>query len=233
MGTHRSHKEVNRPFPRRLIHSDTELFDESFELNLEERTQAKYKRAFDLSLLILSHLVLLPFFLFLWLLIPLAIWLEDRGPVFFIQKRMGREGKTFRMFKFRTMSDPRHHEMAGEGKQVMRVGRILRATALDEFPQLINIWRGEMSFVGPRPLVPEEARIKLDQNHQEWKLIAYLQPGLTGLAQIFGNREDHVAKGRWDLYYALYMSPWLDLKLLFLSIWVTFRGRWERGGSKA
>lgn len=232
MGIHCSGKEADSPSVKNLVGVEGNRIDELIELNLEGWTPPKYKRVLDLSILTLSHLVLLPLFLPLWLVIPLAIWLEDRGPIFFVQDRLGRNGKKFRIFKFRTMKECHDGGMAGEGKQITRVGHILRATALDEFPQLINIWRGEMSFVGPRPLVPEEALMKVEQDPQGWKLMNLLHPGLTGLAQVYGNRDDHGAKAQWDLHYLLRMNLWVDLKLLILSIWITLRRQWEKNESK-
>ena len=121
-----------------------------------------YKRWFDVSVLVLAHLLLIPLWVLLWTVIPLLIWLEDRRPVFYRQQRMGKDGKPFSLIKFRTMVvDAKDHGPArttDADPRVTRVGRILRRTALDELPEVISIWKGNMSFVGPRALDLDEQR---------------------------------------------------------------------------
>jgi lipopolysaccharide/colanic/teichoic acid biosynthesis glycosyltransferase len=123
--------------------------------------------------------------------------------------------------------------------RVTRVGRVLRATALDELPQLWNIFKGDMSFVGPRALLPEEievhgnaALVPLEKipGYEERHRV---RPGLTGLAQIYADRDlPRRSKFRYDLLYIKKQSFWLDLKLIALSFWITFRGKWEHRGRK-
>lgn len=196
---------------------------------------AWYKRPFDLLVLITAHVLLAPLWLLLWTLIPLAIWLEDRGPIFYTQLRVGKNGRLFRVYKFRSMV-PDAEERGGfwtvpGDPRVTRVGRILRRTALDELPQVLSIWAGHMSLVGPRALTEGE------QRHYEETIPGFrerlaVRPGLTGLAQVFDKTDNARLKLSYDLLYIRRMSLWLDLKLLFLSVVYTLRGRWDRREGK-
>ena len=119
-----------------------------------------YKRAFDLAVIIIACILLFPLWLIIWTLVPLAIWLEDRGPVFYAQERVGRGGERFKVLKFRTMIQDAESLTgqvlaAEDDPRLTRVGKILRKLHLDEMPQVINIVRGEMSLVGPRPAVKQ------------------------------------------------------------------------------
>jgi len=120
-----------------------------------------------------------------------------------------------------------------------RIGRFLRATALDEVPQLWNILKGDMSFVGPRALLPEEIEVNGDGELIPLeKIPGYeerhrVRPGLTGLAQIYASRDiPRSQKFKYDLLYIKKQSFWLDLKLIGLSFWITLRGKWEHRGRK-
>ena len=173
----------------------------------------------------------------LWVLFAAAIKLEDGGPVFYMQERVGLRGRVFKALKFRSM---RPDAEAGVGAvqaaendpRVTRIGRLMRATAMDELPQLWNIFRGDMSFVGPRALRPGEveaagATVQLDQIPGYAVRIA-VRPGLTGIAQIYAPRD--VArrhKFRYDRLYVGRQSMWLDVRLILLSFWISFRGTWE------
>jgi lipopolysaccharide/colanic/teichoic acid biosynthesis glycosyltransferase len=196
------------------------------------------KRAFDVGLSSLGLIASAPF----WAIIAAAIKLEDGGPVFFTQARVGRGGLPFRAFKFRSMTDAPHtaaQQARERDPRITRTGAILRATAMDELPQLWNIFRGDMSFVGPRPLMPGEIEVHGDGTHVPLDAIPGYQarhavrPGLTGLTQVFAPRDIRRAqKFRLDLLYVRRASLWLDLRLVALSFWITFRGRWEHRGSK-
>jgi lipopolysaccharide/colanic/teichoic acid biosynthesis glycosyltransferase len=198
------------------------------------------KRLFDLPLAALGLLASAP----LWPCVALAIKLDDGGPVFYGQHRVGRGGRAFKSWKFRSMvpdSDERFGPLqarAGDSR-VTRVGRVLRATALDELPQLWNIFKGDMSFVGPRALVPEEIEVHGDaalvplEKIPGYEQRHRVRPGLTGLAQIYADRDiPRRSKFRYDLLYIKKQSFWLDLKLIALSFWITFRGKWEARGQK-
>jgi lipopolysaccharide/colanic/teichoic acid biosynthesis glycosyltransferase/VanZ family protein len=193
------------------------------------------KRPFDIALSGFGLLFSLP----LWIAIPLAIRIEDRGPVFYAQERVGLNGRTFKALKFRSMVKDAEKasgpvQAVADDPRVTRIGRILRATAMDELPQLINIFKGDMSFVGPRALRPNEKEVNggggtvaiaeipgYDARHA-------VRPGLTGLTQVFLPGETpRPKKFRYDLLYIRKRSFGLDLRLIALSFWITFRGKWE------
>jgi lipopolysaccharide/colanic/teichoic acid biosynthesis glycosyltransferase len=197
------------------------------------------KRAFD-SLLSLAGLVVSSP---LWLAVALALKLQDGGPILYRQKRVGRGGRVFTALKFRSMIA---NAEAGVGAiqatrddpRVTRVGRLLRATALDELPQLVNILRGDMSFVGPRALRPGEIDRGSAGPVSMSAIPGYaeritVRPGLTGIAQIYAARDvPRRCKFRYDRLYVRRQSFWLDVRLIALSFWISFRGTWEAPGSK-
>lgn len=197
-------------------------------------SQPAYKRPLDLVVLLLAHLFppLLVMWLVLWTLIPLAIWLGDRGPVFYQQKRVGKGGKLFEVLKFRTLV-PTADKIVNpwevpQGPVVTRVGKVLRATALDELPQILNILNGDMSFIGPRAMPVSEYQ-QFVHSIPELELRHAVQPGLTGLSQVYGKAtRDVEEKLKYDLEYIERMSLWLDLKLLVLSVRNTLLARWDR-----
>ena len=166
-------------------------------------------RSFDILVSLISIILFLP----ILLLIPVLIKLDDGGPVFFFQKRLGINKKTIIVWKFRTMKN---------GK-ITRVGKWLRATALDEFLQLLLIVRGQMSLVGPRPLTQDDVT-RLGWDHPEylsrWKVI----PGVTGLVQIYGGTS---AIHSWELekYYLRHQTFKLQLQIILLSGIVTIVGK--------
>jgi lipopolysaccharide/colanic/teichoic acid biosynthesis glycosyltransferase len=198
------------------------------------------KRFFDAFLSGLGLLVSAP----LWALIGVAIKLEDGGPIIYTQQRVGWGGRRFRSWKFRSMmpdSDKRFGPLQARDSdlRVTSVGRFLRATALDELPQLWNIFKGDMSFVGPRALLPEEIEVKGNgelialEKIPGYEARHRVKPGLTGLAQIYAPRDiPRRHKFKFDLLYVRKQSFWLDLKLIALSFWITFRGKWEHRGRK-
>jgi lipopolysaccharide/colanic/teichoic acid biosynthesis glycosyltransferase len=180
----------------------------------------------------------------LWAIISLAVKLEDGGPVFLAQDRVGRLGRTFRVLKFRSMVPDAERRVgalqaAPDDPRVTRVGRLLRATAMDELPQLINIFWGDMSFVGPRALRPGEIEVTGSGRHEAledvpgFKARSAVVPGLTGVAQIYAPRDlRRRNKFRYDLLYIRRRSFALDVRLIMLSFWITFRGTWESRGRK-
>jgi lipopolysaccharide/colanic/teichoic acid biosynthesis glycosyltransferase len=174
----------------------------------------------------------------LWLVFSALIKLHDGGPVFYGQERVGKNGRIFKALKFRSMIVEAEKDgpvqAAARDPRVTPIGRVLRATAMDELPQLLNIFRGDMSFVGPRALRPNEKEVHGDSDARAIKDIpgfkerCIVRPGLTGLAQVFLPGETpRRKKFRVDNLYVRKMSFWLDLKLIFLSFWITFRGKWE------
>ena len=193
------------------------------------------KRTLDVALSGFGLLLSAP----LWALIAAAIKIDTRGPVFYGQPRVGEGGRIFRVLKFRSMIVDAEKDTgplpAGEDDQrVTRVGRVLRATAMDELPQLWNIFVGDMSMVGPRALRPEE--IDIDSAGRPVPLQAIpgfaartaIPPGLTGIAQIYARRDvSRRQKFRFDRLYIRRRSFFLDIRLIALSFWITFRGTWE------
>jgi lipopolysaccharide/colanic/teichoic acid biosynthesis glycosyltransferase len=203
---------------------------------LSRKPILRFKRPFDLVVLTGSQLVLFPFFALLWLAIPLVIWLEDRGPIFFRQLRVGRDGNIFTQFKFRTMTVGAEQIgplwTSAVDSRVTKAGRVLRRTALDEMPQLINIWRGDMSFVGPRAL-PIEMHRGYVEDEPDFERRLAVRPGLTGLAAINLPRHCPAAlRLQEDLCYIDHASLWLDVKLVAWSVWLTLTGRWGSGSRR-
>ena len=175
----------------------------------------------------------------LWVAIAALIKIEDGGPVFFSQERVGRRGRSFEALKFRSMiadaearTGPIQSGM--NDPRITRVGKLLRATAMDELPQLWNIFRGDMSFVGPRALRPGEIEVNGSGEVEKLEDVrgftdrCAVRPGLTGVAQIYAPRDVvRRQKFRYDRFYIRRQSFWFDLRLIVLSFWITFRGRWE------
>lgn len=200
------------------------------------------KRPFDIGLSFAGILFSFP----LWIVIAIAIWSEDRGAPFYLSDRVGKDGGTFRYFKFRTMvpdSDRRFGPLQAKENdpRITRVGKILRITAMDELPQLLNILKGDMSFVGPRPLMPAEIEVERNASGDAVRLEEVkgyaerhaVTPGLTGIAQVFAPRDlIRKHKFRYDLFYIKKQSLILDIKLILLSFWITFRGKWESRNKK-
>ncbi len=194
------------------------------------------KRIFDLTLGALINLLSLP----LVLLISLAIKLDSRGPVFYVSERIGREGKPFLCYKFRTMYEDSDHilqrflaeneqaayewrrfrKLITEDPRVTRVGRTLRCFSLDELPQLINVLHGEMSLVGPRPYLPEERE---EMGSYSFDILVG-QPGLTGLWQVSGrNKLSFDGRLKLDAWYMKNWSLWLDLVMLLKTVRVVLK----------
>ena len=155
----------------------------------------------------------------------LLIWLEDRGPVFYLQQRTGWLGSCFQVYKLRTMSVAPHNSKAvwtvpGD-RRITRVGRWLRRLRLDELPQLINVLRGDMSLIGPRPERPE-LECELEDRIPHYRKRHWMRPGLSGWAQVCApyaaSVEDSDLKLSYDLYYLKQFSTWLDLIILFRTI---------------
>lgn len=165
-----------------------------------------------------------------------AIKLEDRGPVFYRQKRWGLRGKPFDVLKFRTMvwDNGCDQMMARENdERITRVGRLLRSTGLDELPQFLNIMRGEMSIVGPRPLAVDERLLSGDWACYEelpgFEKRLRVRPGLTSLATVYVPKDASPRrKFRYDTLYVSRQSFLLDLKLIVLSYWISLTCGWER-----
>jgi len=196
------------------------------------------KRPFDVALAGVMLVASSP----AWAAIALAIKLEDGGPVFYRQERWGRHQARFQVLKFRSMVATSDAEFgvrqAGvHDRRVTRVGRFLRATGLDELPQVLNIMRGDMSFVGPRALATDEKnQAGLPIRYEEtpgFSTRLRVRPGLTGLATIYLPKDASARlKFRTDQLYVHHLSFWLDMRLVLLSFWISFRGKWETRSGK-
>lgn len=198
------------------------------------------KRPLETALASLALIALSP----VCALVAVAIWLDDGRPVFIRQTRVGRGGVRFGVVKFRTMHPVTHldvHQQATvTDNRITRVGRLLRATALDEIPQLLNVVRGEMSFVGPRALLPQEievdprSRYRRIEDVPNYHVRTSVTPGLTGLAQVYAPRDiSRQRKFQYDALYVRRMSLSLDLRLMALSVFISLTGRWPRRGRHA
>jgi lipopolysaccharide/colanic/teichoic acid biosynthesis glycosyltransferase len=198
-----------------------------------------FKRGFDVLVSGCGLLASSP----LWLAFAAAIKIEDGGPVFFRQERVGQGGRVFNAMKFRSMR-PDAEAVSGPiqaraaDPRVTRVGRFMRATAMDELPQLWNILRGDMSFVGPRALRPGEIEVDGGQlvaleDVPGFEHRISVRPGLTGIAQIYAPRDvTRRHKFRYDRLYVAKRSWTLDVRLILLSFWISVLGTWETRGRK-
>ncbi len=191
---------------------------------------------------ILLTLIFLPLALLIGLIIALLIKIDSPGPIFFSQERVGKGGKKFKLFKFRTMyadAEERLKEILENNEKyleewnkkrkissdprITRIGRFLRRFSLDELPQFINILKGDMSLIGPRPVTEDE----LEKYYKEFKEIYYkVKPGLTGLWQVMGRNEiDYPTRVYLDVCYVLNWSIWLDIWILLKTIPAVISGK--------
>lgn len=176
-----------------------------------------YKKFFkplsDYILSLLGLIILSPIFL----IISFALFFNNRGKVFFLQKRPGKNEKIFKIIKFRTMNEKRDSEgnLLSDTERLTTVGKIVRKTSLDEIPQLINVIKGDMSLIGPRPLLPQYIPL-YNETQRKRHLI---KPGITGWAQINGrNAIEWNKKFDFDVWYVNNLSFSLDLKIMFITL---------------
>lgn len=232
---------VDFVFSLRLIREQNDLFFEKYDLLSLLVFKSAYhsperlfiKRAMDIMVSVLVIILFLP----LWLILPLIIRLESPGPAFYSQTRVGRNGRLFRLFKFRSMVKDAEamqqsllqlNEMDGpvfkvkNDPRITRIGRFLRRTSLDEFPQFFNVLMGDMSLVGPRPPLPEEVSHYGDAQRKRLSI----KPGITCLWQISGRNEIKFDEWmRLDLQYIDHWSLLLDLKILFKTVLAILSGK--------
>lgn len=210
-----------------LIGAKDETIDDTLVLHIPmmrmTTEQRIIKRSFDFLVSGIALILLLPFFIIIGLLIKL----EDKGDIFYRQKRYKRSNELFTVYKFRTMYMKQAEHLINKratkaDPRITKIGRFLRATRIDELPQLINVFKGEMSLVGPRPLIQDE----VDQAIKEIPEFYYrmnVKPGLTGLAQVKGKYDTkEKEKIRYDLLYVKKANFWFDLKILILTIKTVF-----------
>ena len=173
------------------------------------------KRIFDIAISLVGLVVLLPLFF----IVAVLVKLDNAGPVFFRQERAGLKGHIFKIFKFRTMVVGAEKKGAGvfvlkNDPRITKVGKILRHTSLDELPQLINILKGEMSVVGPRPALPYQ----LDNYSERQKQRLKFKPGITGWSQVKGRSSlTWPERIEQDLWYINNWSLWLDIKIMLMT----------------
>lgn len=181
------------------------------------------KRLLDIVISLMALIFLSP----VLILVALMIKLDSNGPIFFIQKRLGKNMKMFNIYKFRTMvPDAVKYqkvgvEVKGDDFRITRIGKILRRFKIDELAQLINVLKGDMSIVGPRPTLPEYI-----DHYEEWELRRFeVRPGLTGLAQVNGNIYlDRQEKSAYDIKYIEQMSFITDLKIILKTVAIILFG---------
>ena len=160
-----------------------------------------------------------------WLIIIVAIWLHfaNKGAgAFFYQERPGKDAKIFRVIKFKTMTDERdaNGNLLPDAERLTKAGRFVRSTSIDELPQLINILKGDMSFIGPRPLLPKYLPLYSKEQARRHEV----RPGISGWAQVNGRNTITFSKQfEYDVYYVDHLTFWLDVKIFFMTIFKVFK----------
>ena len=206
----------------RLNFSQDFIVKKYTNFNLKQKMYLKLKRLLDILISILTLIIFLP----LLILVSILIKLNSKGPVLFFQNRIGKDGKIIKIYKFRTMEMKAPKNVAtwdfeNPDAYITKIGRILRVTSIDEMPQLINVLKGEMSLIGPRPLICEEK----EAHDIRFKNGVYsIRPGITGLAQVNGRDilsiEDKV---NFDMEYLHSISLKKDLRIFIKSILVVIK----------
>lgn len=172
------------------------------------------KRSFDVALSFIALVLLCPILLVVYLLLRIA---NGKAGAFFLQERPGKDGRIFHIVKFKTMNDRRNSEgrLLPDSERLTRIGRFVRSTSIDELPQLWNVLRGDMSLIGPRPLLPQYIPLYNKEQARRHEV----RPGITGWAQSHGrNSISWTEKFRLDVWYVDHVSLWVDLKIIFLTI---------------
>ena len=187
------------------------------------RTYIRLKYTVDFFIALVALIAASP----ILIAVAIAIKAEDGGQVIFKQLRTGKQGKKFYCYKFRSMKstdvsfDKEHPVISKRNENVTKVGKFIRKFKIDELPQLLNIIKGDMCFIAPRPLLPV-----YDSDYADWELIKFeMRPGLTGLGQVSGNGYLSIPDRKYyDAYYALHASPWLDIKIAVKTVGVILFG---------
>ncbi|MDP5200700.1 sugar transferase [Flavobacterium sp. DG2-3] len=177
-----------------------------------------FKRLIDFLISLLVLILTLPLFFILLILLAFA----NNGNPFFVQRRPGKDEKIFEIIKFKTMNDKKDSEghFLDDEKRLTKIGAIVRKTSLDEIPQLINVLKGDMSLIGPRPLLPDYLPYYDDFQKQRHRI----KPGITGWAQVNGrNAISWEEKFKYDVWYVNNISLWLDLKIIIKTIRKIFK----------
>ena len=176
------------------------------------------KRILDFTASLFGLIILSPIFL----IVTIGLFFANGGKPFFFQRRPGKDGKIFNIIKFKTMNDRKDSQgkLLPDADRLTKIGAFVRKTSLDEIPQLINVVKGEMSLIGPRPLLPEYLSLYNDTQRRRNEV----RPGITGWAQVMypygAGVEDAKQKLMYDLYYIKHYSIWLDIKIIYKTILV-------------
>ena len=176
------------------------------------------KRFVDLIMGIVLFILFFPAFF----LITIILLIANKGKSFFLQPRTGKNGEIFLLLKFKTMTDDKdiHGNLLSDEKRLTRIGKFIRKTSLDEIPQFINVIKGNMSIVGPRPLLPEYLSLYSDFQKRRHEI----KPGLTGWAQVNGrNAINWSEKFEYDVYYVDHISFLLDLKIILMTLYKSIK----------
>ena len=188
-----------------------------------------YRHFFKRMIDIVSALILLPLVLLVIFIMTFIIRIDDNGPVFYNAKRMGRNGKPFKMFKLRSMKvnapDLRNADgstfNSDHDPRVTRTGRFMRKTSIDEIPQILNVLKGDMSFIGPRPVLANKPYTEYDEIRRKRLTV---RPGITGYSQaFFRNSITQDEKFQYDCYYVDHLTFRLDVKILFVTVYSVLR----------
>ncbi len=177
-----------------------------------------FKRIFDFTASLIGVIALSPLILF----ITAGLYIANNGKPFFFQLRPGKDGKIFRIIKFKTMNDLKNAdgELLPDSERLTKIGKFVRKTSLDEIPQLINVIKGDMSLIGPRPLLPSYLPLYNDFQRRRNDV----RPGITGWAQVNGrNTISWEKKFEYDVWYVEHLSFLLDMKILFLTVKKVFK----------
>ncbi len=182
-----------------------------------------YKKYFKRVLTFLISLCGLLFIGWFILIVAAILHFANKGAgAFFCQDRPGKDGKIFKVIKFKTMTDERDADgnLLPDVKRLTKVGKIVRKLSVDELPQLVNMLKGDMSLIGPRPLLPKYLDLYTPEQMRRHEVC----PGLTGWAQIHGrNSLSFTERFKYDVYYVDHLTFWLDVKIFFLSFWKVFK----------
>lgn len=228
-------ENLNESFNCRVKYSDKyyKNYIKNFTPNNKKRIAYKFiKRAFDLIASLLMLIILSPLFL----IVAIAIKIDSKGPVFFKQKRVGKNAKTFNCYKFRSMKIDAPHDcptslMVDPEKYQTKVGRFLRKTSIDELPQLWCVFIGTMSFIGYRPLILSEENC--NEMRKELNVFS-LKPGISGYAQVHGRDNVYYKnKAILDAEYVKIASVWLDIKLMFQTVAVVLKRKGNNDNTSA
>ena len=189
-----------------------------------------FKRLFDFLIVLLALIVLSPFLLVITIILHIA---NKGAGAFFTQERPGRNGKIFKVIKFKSMTDERDAKgnLLPNDQRITKIGKFIRKFSIDELPQLINVLKGDMALIGPRPLMPRYLELYSSEQMRRHEV----RPGITGWAQVNGrNNITWTEKFKLDVWYVDHISLWLDIKILFMTIKNVLAGKdTQYGGNSA